>query len=42
MLTTTYDAVKAAVIPLAGQPMGKSPDAALIRVYMGLHLPRVR
>lgn len=41
MLTITYDELKAAVIPLAGQPIGKSPDAALIRVYAGLHLPRI-
>lgn len=41
MLTITYDQLKAAVIPLAGQPIGKSPDAALIRVYAGLHLPRL-
>lgn len=41
MLTTTYDAILAAVIPLAGQPIGKSPDAALVRVYAGLHLPRL-
>ena len=41
MLTTTYDDVLAAVIPLAGQPIGKSPDAALVRIYAGLHLPRL-
>lgn len=41
MTPTTYDTILAAVIPLAGQPIGKSPDAALIRVYAGLHLPRL-
>lgn len=41
MLTITYDELKASVIPLSEQPIGKSPDAQLIRVYAGLHLPRV-
>ena len=41
MLTITYADLLATIIPLAGQPIGKSPDAELIRLYVGRQLPQI-